>query len=169
MALLWLVPAAHADTLLDNEPEVVPLIVDAPDQAEVPVERDAETGLSSPTHTAATPLTAPDLLPNSAVPENFEIVDYRTMDPSQLLRVRAYDLGGTRIGTLDSWWPADAETFEGIEAAVIGEGGLFGLFDTDIAVPLDRIAVLAEMGGNGLRVVVAAPAEEMDAFPEVDG
>ena len=111
-----------------------------------------DTELTSPAHRAATPGGAD--LPPSAVPEGYVSVDFGTMDPSQLLQVRAYDLEGNRIGSLTDFLPEGAEA-GAIEAAVIEHGGVLGLLDDRTVIPLEGIAVLADADGNGLRVVVA--------------
>ncbi|MGR3542085.1 MAG: hypothetical protein ACU0BS_11745, partial [Hasllibacter sp.] len=95
-------------------------------------------------------------------------VNWRTMDPEQLLQVRTFDIEGERVGSLTAFLPEGAPA-GAIEAAVIEQGGLLGLFDTEVAIPLSRIAVLADADGNGLRVIVTATAAEISELPEAPG
>lgn len=137
-----------------------------PDQARVP-ELAAETELSSPTHTAATPVEpgTPAAEPPAAAPENFAPVDMSTMDPTQLLNVRVYTLDDENIGQIDRWV---GEGEGGLpESAVVDVGGFLGIGGRDVAIGRELMTLLAEADGNGLRVYVDLTEEQIEALPEL--
>ena len=190
--LLALASAAGAQTVqapVETAPSAPPrvVVVPAPSEAEVPpivgegeVAADgsgqplestdfAETGLSSPTHTAATPDIGPGIGPTGLIRpditrEGFAAVDFTTMDLTQLLGVRVYDINDERIGEVDRWIGGGEGALP--EGAVIDVGGFLGLGERPVAVELSAMTVLAGAEGDDLRVYVDATEDRLEALPE---
>ena len=136
---------------------------DPADEARVP-QIAADTGLTSPSHTAAMPAEGVAAPPDRA-PEDFAVADMSTMDPTQLLAVRVYSGDDERIGEIDRWIGEAPGHFP--DAAVVNVGGFLGLGDREVAIPSDRLTLMVDTNGNGMRVYVEMTEEEIEGLPEV--
>ena len=153
---------------------------DAGDEARVPLLK-AETGLTSPTHTAPTTAegadaamartegtaTATGMMRPEAVPENFAVADMATMDVTQLLNVRVYDMTGDRIGEIDRWIGETPGRLP--EAAVVDVGGVLGLGERQVAIDTALMVLMTDVDGNDMRVYVELTEEQLEGLPEVGG
>ncbi len=147
---------------IEDATEVVPES-DPGDGARVP-EIAAETGLTSPTGTAAMPAEGV-VAPPGVAPEGFAVADMSTMDPTQLLGVRVYSGDDERIGEIGRWIGEATGRFP--EAAVVNVGGLLGLGEREVAIPSDRLTLMADADGNDLRVYVEMTGAEIEGLPEI--
>ena len=169
-ALLALAVAAHAQT---DEPRVVDITdPDAPpiENAETVIpeeeaELKAETGLASPTHTApTTEADGREAFPDA--PEGFSMADMGTMDPTELLGVRVYAEGDEQVGEIDRWIGESSGRLPA--GAVLDMGGFLGMAEREVAVETERLTLLTDDDGNGMRVYVDMTEEQLGALPEVD-
>ena len=98
-------------------------------------------------------------------PEDFAVADMSTMDPTQLLAVRVYSGDDERIGEIDRWIGEAPGRFP--KAAVVNVGGFLGLGDREVAIPSDRLTLMVDTNGNGMRVYVEMTEEEIEGLPEI--
>ena len=137
---------------------------DPSDEAQVP-ESVADTALTSPSHTAATPaLDADSGMRPAAAPEEFAVADMSTMDPTELLGVRVYSGDGDRIGEVDRWIGEAPGRLP--KAAVVSVGGLLGVGDREVAIDTDLLTLMASTQGNDLRVYVELTEDEIEGLPD---
>lgn len=182
VALLALAAAAHAQT--EDEPRVVditdpdaPPIEDAENVIpEEEAELKAETGLTSPTHTAPTPGEEVEIIPSGGesatgmaamdVPEGFSVADMATMDVTELLGVRVYTPDDDQVGEIDRWI---GEAPGALPAgAVIDVGGFLGIAEREVAVETEALTLLTNVDGNDMRVYLDMSEDELGALPEVE-
>lgn len=183
VAVIGLTAMAHAQE--DDAPRVVDITdPDAPpiEDAEnvIPAEEaelKAETGVTSPTHTAPTPGEEAELsgversesatgIAFPPAPEGFSVADIGTMDPTELLGVRVYSAADERIGEIDRWLgEAEGRLPEG---AVVELGGFIGLADREVAIETERLSLLTDVDGNDMRVYVDMSQEQIEALPDLD-
>lgn len=155
-----------------------PPIEDAEDVVPEQELLQAETGLTSPTHTAPTQGEQADLaavetdasetgiaLPNA--PEGFSAADMSTMDPTQLLGVRVYTMDDEQVGEIDRWI-GEAAPGRLPEGAVVELGGFLGIAEREVGVETGLLTLLTDEDGNGLRVYLDMTEEQIEALPEVE-
>ena len=164
---------------IENAENVIPER-DAGDQAQVPLIK-AETGLTSPSHTA--PMTAgasgqaiaqtngiasaTGMMRPASAPENFAVADMATMDVTQLLGTRVYGVNDERLGEIDRWIGEAPGQLP--EAAVVDVGGFLGLGERQVAIGTDLLTLMTDVDGNDLRVYVALTEEQIEELPEIEG
>lgn len=126
-------------------------------------ELKAETGLTSPTHTA--PTTAEGVVVPNA-PEGFDVADMSTMDPTELIGVRVYTGDDDQVGEIGGWIGEEPGRLP--EGAVLDLGGVLGLAEREVAVETERLMLLTDEDGNDMRVYVDLTEDELDELPQLD-